>query len=62
MMELEAGTRIWIAACFTELHRGFQGLSSLVETVLEQATSLATGDQRSPPHLKSEMWGTRLCG
>jgi len=36
MMELKAGTRIWIAAGFTDLRRGFQGLSSLVETVLEQ--------------------------
>ena len=33
----KAGTRIWIAAGFTDLRRGFQGLSSIVETVLEQA-------------------------
>ena len=37
MIELKAGTRIWIAAGFTDLRRGFQGLSTLVETVLEQA-------------------------
>ena len=37
MIELKAGTRIWIAAGFTDLRRGFQGLSSIVETVLEQA-------------------------
>jgi transposase len=36
MMDLKTGTRIWIAAGFTDLRRGFQGLSSLVETVLEQ--------------------------
>lgn len=36
MIELKAGTRIWIAAGFTDLRRGFQGLSSLVETVLER--------------------------
>ena len=36
MIELKTGTRIWIAAGFTDLRRGFQGLSSLVETVLEQ--------------------------
>ena len=36
-MEPKAGTRIWIAAGFTDLRRGFQGLSSIVETVLEQA-------------------------
>ena len=35
-MELKTGTRIWIAAGFTDLRRGFHGLSSLVETVLEQ--------------------------
>jgi transposase len=35
-MELKTGTRIWIAAGFTDLRRGFQGLSSIVETVLEQ--------------------------
>jgi transposase len=37
LIELKAGTRIWIAAGFTDLRRGFQGLSSIVETVLEQA-------------------------
>jgi transposase len=36
VIELRTGTRIWIAAGFTDLRRGFQGLSSLVETVLEQ--------------------------
>lgn len=36
MIELKTGTRIWIAAGLTDLRRGFQGLSSLVETVLEQ--------------------------
>ena len=36
MMDLKTGTRIWIAAGFTDLRRGFQGLSTLVETVLEQ--------------------------
>jgi len=36
VIELKTGTRIWIAAGFTDLRRGFQGLSSLVETVLEQ--------------------------
>ena len=38
MIELKSGTRIWIAAGFMDLRRGFQGLSSIVETVLEQAT------------------------
>lgn len=37
MIEIRTGTRIWIAAGFTDLRRGFQGLSTLVETVLEQA-------------------------
>ena len=37
MIELKSGNRIWIAAGFTDLRRGFQGLSSIVETVLEQA-------------------------
>jgi transposase len=37
VIELRSGTRIWIAAGFTDLRRGFQGLSTLVETVLEQA-------------------------
>ena len=36
MIERKTGTRIWIAAGFTDLRRGFRGLSSLVETVLEQ--------------------------
>jgi transposase len=31
-------TRIWIAAGFAELRRGIRGLSTLVETVLEQAS------------------------
>ena len=37
MIELKSGTRIWICAGFSVLRRGFQGLSSIVETVLEQA-------------------------
>ena len=37
MIELRIGTRIWIAAGYTDLRRGFQGLTTLVETVLEQA-------------------------
>lgn len=36
-IELKSGTRIWIAAGFTDLRRGFQGLTTLVEMVLEQA-------------------------
>jgi transposase len=36
MTSLPAGTQIWIAAGKTDLRRGFTGLSSLVQTVLEQ--------------------------
>jgi transposase len=36
MIELRAGTRIWMAAGVTDLRRGFAGLSALVQTVLEQ--------------------------
>jgi transposase len=36
MMGLAAGTQVWIAAGVTDLRRGFTGLSSLVQTVLEQ--------------------------
>lgn len=36
MIELKTGTRIWIADGFTDLRRGFQGLTSMVETVPEQ--------------------------
>lgn len=37
MIELSTGTRICIAAGYTDLRRGFQGLTTLIETVLEQA-------------------------
>ncbi len=37
MIDLRSGMRIWIAAGATDMRRGFQGLSSIVETVLEQA-------------------------
>jgi transposase len=37
LIDLKPGTRIWIAAGFTDLRRGFQGLSSIVEMVLEHA-------------------------
>ncbi len=37
MIDLKTGSRIWIAAGFTDLRRGFQGLAMMVETVLEQA-------------------------
>ena len=54
MIELKTGTRIWIAAGFTDLRRGFQGLSSIVETVLEELHRIeplmATTHQRFAPH------------
>jgi len=37
MIALPAKTRIWIAAGFTDLRRGFTGLSALVQTKLEQS-------------------------
>jgi transposase len=37
VIDLRSGTRIWIAAGVTDMRRGFQGLSSIVESVLEQA-------------------------
>jgi len=36
MMGPAAGTHVWMAAGVTDLRRGFTGLSSLVQTVLEQ--------------------------
>ena len=36
MIELRAGTRIWLAAGITDMRRGFHGLSAQVQTVLEQ--------------------------
>jgi transposase len=36
VIELRAGTRIWIAAGVTDMRRGFQGLSAQVQTVLQQ--------------------------
>jgi len=36
VIELRAGTRIWLAAGITDMRRGFQGLSAQVQMVLEQ--------------------------
>ena len=36
MIELPAGTRIWIAAGVTDMRRGFDGLSAQVQTVLDK--------------------------
>jgi transposase len=36
VIELRAGTRIWLAAGVTDMRHGFQGLSAQVQTVLEQ--------------------------
>ncbi len=36
MIGLPAGTRIWIAAGFTDLRRGFTGLSGMVQTTLKE--------------------------
>jgi hypothetical protein len=44
---LKSGTRIWIAAGFTDLRRGFKGLSSIVETVPEQTPSGLSGETMS---------------
>jgi transposase len=35
MMGLPAGVRIWLAAGFTDLRKGFDGLSALVQTALD---------------------------
>lgn len=36
MIDVPAGTRIWLAAGVTDMRRGFQGLSAQVQTVLDQ--------------------------
>jgi transposase len=36
MIDLPAGTRVWIAAGVTDLRRGFTGLSAVVQTALAQ--------------------------
>ena len=36
MIDLRAGTRIWLAAGISDMRRGFYGLSAQVQTVLEQ--------------------------
>jgi transposase len=36
MISLPAGTNIWIAAGFTDMRRGFTGLSAIAQTVVEQ--------------------------
>jgi transposase len=36
VIDVPAGTRIWLAAGVTDMRRGFQGLSAQVQTVLEQ--------------------------
>ena len=36
MIDVPAGTRIWLAAGVTDMRRGFQGLIAQVQTVLEQ--------------------------
>jgi transposase len=36
MIELQAGTKIWIAAGVTDMRRGFDGLSAQVQTVLKE--------------------------
>jgi transposase len=37
MMGLPAGVRIWLAAGFTDLRNGFDGLSALVQTALKES-------------------------
>ena len=36
MIGLPAGTHIWIAAGFTDLRKGFTGLSGIVQTTLQE--------------------------
>ena len=36
MIQLPAGTRIWVAAGITDMRRGFDGLSAQVQTVLNE--------------------------
>lgn len=37
MMGLPSGARIWLAAGFTDLRNGFDGLSALVQTKLHES-------------------------
>lgn len=36
MITIPSGTQIWIAAGITDMRRGFDGLSAIVQTALEQ--------------------------
>ena len=36
MIPVPASTKVWIACCVTDMHKGFAGLSALTETVLER--------------------------
>lgn len=36
MIPVPASTRVWLAAGVTDMRKGFNGLSALAETVLEQ--------------------------
>jgi transposase len=36
MITIPSGTRIWIAAGMTDMRRGFDGLTAIVQTALEQ--------------------------
>lgn len=37
MIPVPARTRVWLAAGVTDMRKGFNGLSALAETVLEEA-------------------------
>jgi transposase len=39
VIDLRAGTRIWLAAGITDMRRGFHGLSAQVQTVLKEPYS-----------------------
>ncbi|MDB6107489.1 MAG: hypothetical protein JWO52_7488 [Gammaproteobacteria bacterium] len=49
MMSLPTGVRIWLAAGFTDLRKGFDGLAALVQTALNENPFSGQGATRFTP-------------
>jgi hypothetical protein len=64
MMGLPAGTRIWIAAGFTDMRIGFNGLAAKVETALADDPFICSGNQYAAEQIGVVLssHGVRYCG
>ena len=61
MMGLPAGTRVWLAAGFTDMRSGFNGLAAKVQTALAEDPYSGTAGTGAGPGQNEDRPAVDLC-